>query len=332
MRRFLLGILTVCFIASSIFSLSAAQETNECFADFETVSQNLEAFEPDPELLLAIRQYKAYREKLNKVKETFRNIYSVQGQLEEDKTSREYRNEENTLPEILAQLVVIRTFLKQQDYKGAQNIGLWARNCEMLGFQAVIARTQLRSIVSDYEGRINPLLKIAIERIINNLTEVLDKVTDAKLIESHWKTLSESFCNYLWRIANDIQTIIDELPYDTSNSNRIAKGKLKAIQGLLNNQQNIGKGNPEYWLQSYYFLRRQALIISGALENILSQEPPVSNLLKPFIQDEIKSLEYIADKHGPVSKSKSYWRDACDTIASDMRTVGKRIREVANSL
>ncbi len=140
MRRYLLDLFTVLFLATSIISLSAAQP--------------VKAREPSPEVKLAIQKYQAYCEKQEKVRKTFSNLYSLQGNLEESRDIRPIRatEEDKQTAAMLAEL---------SQFNDSIFFAIESNGSDFYGAKFVLSAIQ--DIIKKYEAVVSPLLLDAVK-------------------------------------------------------------------------------------------------------------------------------------------------------------------------
>ncbi|NLM17828.1 MAG: hypothetical protein GX221_08945 [Candidatus Riflebacteria bacterium] len=334
MRRFLLSIFTIFFLAGSLLSLSAAQDNHEY----------LENFEPYPEVKAALQQYQAYQDKLNKIRETFHNIHSVEGNPVENK-NRASTLEAKYLPEIIAQLSMLSAFLNQDYDRGVGTVNYWRRTQVIISWEGYLVSTLLNDMLARYKGKkLNPLLRTAIASVAAKLEQDMKKHDNSQEdYFYYWEEACRSTVSDMHVAAKNLQLIIKSANFKMpKNLTPMVKGDLMVIQGLILKQGkvpiNTKTDNSYYWTATFEFLaRKQAktfsdllkLTLKEHLQKLVEQEP-LMELLKVSVQGIVDDIDATLKKYNFVYKSDE--SKAALAIIKVLNNAGQSLKTLVDSL
>lgn len=335
MRRVLLGFLAVMFLAGLALPALAEQGgPKDGRQGGEKPGVGVEAMKPAVPVTALAKKYQAYRQKLNQVMDTFRNIHSAYGTgAPEGSAASAFTQEEKYLPVVMSQLWVIRTFLAGQNDKGHGDIDYWIRTHNLLAAQGRFAATALRDMIESYQGKVNPLLGAAIANVADNLGKSMDKYSNGYGDLDYWAGASGYVRDALWKGASNLQGIIDTVPFNLpAEVTPIVKGQLMIVRDLAINQDDKGHGNIQYWIRSHGILAMQAQIVSGILQEIVVRHPSLMGLLATSIRNVATNLGQAASKYSNGYGDLDYWAIASGFVRDALRAAGRNLKDITDSL
>ncbi|NLI80035.1 MAG: hypothetical protein GX442_26760 [Candidatus Riflebacteria bacterium] len=335
MRRVLLGVLAVVFLAGlAVPALAEQGGPKDGRTGGEKPGVGAKALKPSVPVTVSAKKYQAYRQKLNQVMDTFRNIHSAYGTgASEGTAASAFMQEEKYLPVVMTQLWVIKAFLAGQNDKGHGDMDYWIRTHNLLAAQGRFAATKLRDMIQSYQGKVNPLLGAAIANVADNLGKGMDKYSNGYGDLDYWVGASGYVRDALWQGASNLQAIIDAVPFTLPvDVTPIVKGQLMIIQDLVINQGDKGNGNIDYWIRSHGLLAMQARIIAGILQDILGRHPGLMGLLATSIRNVAGNLGQAAAKYSNGYGDLDYWVAASGFVRDALRAAGRNLKDITDSL
>ncbi len=335
MRRVLLGVLAVVVLAGLALPALAEQGgPKDDRKGGEKPGISATALKPEVSVTAPARKYQVYRQKLNQVMDTFRNIHSAYGTgAPEGSPAFAFMQEEKYLPVVMTQLWVVKTFLAGQNDKGHGDMNYWIRTHNLLAAQGGFAATKLRDMIQSYQGKVNPLLNAAIANVADNLSKAMDKYSNGYGDLDYWVGASGYVRDALWQGASNLQGIIDAVPFTLPvDVTPIVKGQLMIVQDLLINQNDKGNGDIDYWIRSHGLLSMQARIVAGILQEILGRHPGLMGLLATSIRNVAGNLGQAAAKYSNGYGDLTYWVGASGFVRDALRAAGRNLKDITSSL
>jgi len=137
----------------------------------------------------------------------------------------------------------------------------------------------------------------------------------------------------LWQAASNLRAIIDAVPYQVpQDPTPIVKGMLMIMMDLLKGQTDQGHGTLDYWTRTQTLLNMQARIYIGLLNDLVGRYAGMNGLLRTSLQNVANNLGQASHKYDNGYGDIDYWITACSFLRDAMRSAGKNLTDIVNSI